>query len=63
MDTLRKKRLKQLARVLTTPEVSEEMMEHNYQLAKRHYSYAVLRRKLHGLIFDILGDIGITHEM
>ena len=50
-------------KVLTNPEVSEEMVEHNYQLAKRHYSYAVLRRKLRGLIFDILGDIGITHEM
>jgi len=42
-------------KVLTTPEVSEEMVEHNYQLAIRHYSYAVLRRKLRGLILDISG--------
>ena len=43
-------------KVLTTPEVSEEMVEHNYQLAIRHYSYAVLRRKLRGLILDIFGS-------
>ena len=42
-------------RVLTTPEISKEMVEHNYQLAIQYYSYAVLRRKLHGLILDILG--------
>jgi len=43
-------------KVLTTPEVAEEMAEHNYQLAIRHYSYAVLRRKLRGLILDIFGS-------
>ena len=43
-------------KVLTTPEVSQEMAEHNYQLALRHYSYAVLRRKLRGLILDIFGS-------
>lgn len=43
-------------KVLTTPELSAEMVEHNYQLAIHHYSYAVLRRKLHGLILDIFGS-------
>lgn len=42
-------------KVLMTPELSEEMAAHNYQLAIRHYSYAMLRQKLRGLLLDIFG--------
>jgi glycosyltransferase involved in cell wall biosynthesis len=49
-DTIQKTR-----KILMTPELSEEMVEHNYQLAIRHYSYAVLRQKLRGLLLDIFG--------
>ena len=47
--------IQETRKVLMTPELSEEMVEHNYQLAIRHYSYAVLRQKLRGLLLDIFG--------
>jgi hypothetical protein len=31
------------------------MVDHNYEIAKRFYSYSVLRRSLLGLITDIRG--------
>lgn len=40
--------------ILTNPAVREEMVEHNYQLAKVHYSYTFLERKLGDLIDDVL---------
>jgi glycosyltransferase involved in cell wall biosynthesis len=42
--------------VVSNPELREEMAEHNYQLALRYYSYAVLKRKLKGLILDSFGE-------
>ena len=32
--------------VLTDPKVCQEMVEHNYELGKRFFSYDVLRRRL-----------------
>jgi len=32
------------------------MTEHNYQLARRHYSYAVLRRHLRALLANVFGE-------
>ncbi len=43
-------------RVLTTPALAEQMVEHNYQLAIKHYSYSVLRQKLRGLLLDVFGS-------
>ncbi len=42
--------------VLTNPQLREEMTNHNYTLALRYYSYAVLQRKLRGLILDCFGE-------
>ena len=38
--------------VLENPELRNKMVETNYDIAKRCYSYAVLRQKLKGLIYD-----------
>ncbi len=33
----------------------DEMVEHNYRIARRHYSYAVLRRSLRTLLTNVRG--------
>jgi glycosyltransferase involved in cell wall biosynthesis len=42
-------------RVLETPEIAEEMVETNYRLGRRHFSYAMLERNLSALIRECLG--------
>ena len=42
-------------RVLEDPDLCKKMVNHNYELGKKHYSYSVLTRKLMNLIFDCLG--------
>ena len=42
----------QTRQILSTPELRAQIVEHNYALAKRHYSYAVLDRRLSTLIYD-----------
>lgn len=48
--------LQQTRRVLETPELAQEMAETNYQLARRHYSYSVLERRLQTLVADWFGE-------
>ena len=43
-------------RVLENPALAHEMAEHNFQLAKRHYSYTMLQRRLHTLLADCFGE-------
>lgn len=43
-------------RVLENPQLVQEMTEHNYQLAKQHFSYSVLERRLKTLIADCFGE-------
>ena len=40
--------------VLKNHKLCNEMVEHNYEIAKRYFSYSVLRRKLVNLLTDIL---------
>lgn len=42
-------------RVLEDGEYREEMVNHNFELGRRFYSYSVLRRKLRALITNITG--------
>ena len=42
--------------VLSDPKRGDEMTEHNYQVARRHYSFALLRRHLQTLIGDLFGE-------
>jgi len=48
--------IRQTREVLNNPELRREMVEHNYSLAQRYYSYSVLRQKLRSLILDCLGE-------
>jgi mannosylglucosylglycerate synthase len=42
-------------RVISDPAYRQEMVDHNYELGKKFFSYAVLRRKLRALITNITG--------
>jgi glycosyltransferase involved in cell wall biosynthesis len=42
-------------KVLLNPQLAEEMCEHNYQLALKHFSYQILRNKLRELLNDAFG--------
>lgn len=41
--------------VLLNPQLAEEMCEHNYQLALKHFSYRILRNKLRVLLNNAFG--------
>jgi glycosyltransferase involved in cell wall biosynthesis len=45
----------QVREVLENPERREKMVRNNYQIATRHYSYAVLRKRLSFLISNFFG--------
>jgi len=42
--------------VLKNPELTAEESEHNFELAKRYYSFTMLERRLHTLLADCFGD-------
>jgi len=42
-------------KVLTDPELRSTMVKHNYETAKKYYSYSVLHNKLRNLISDCTG--------
>jgi mannosylglucosylglycerate synthase len=48
--------VRQVRQVLQEPRLAQEMAEHNYRLACRHYSYATLERRLQTLIADCFGE-------
>jgi glycosyltransferase involved in cell wall biosynthesis len=48
--------VEQTRKVLAQPQLAHDMAEENYRLAKRHYSYAVLERRLQTLIADCFGE-------
>lgn len=45
----------QTREVLTRPELRKEMVEHNYKLGRRFFSFSVLQRRLRNLIYDCFG--------
>ncbi len=46
-------RAKQL---ILDPDLTAEMTEHNYRLARRYYSYSTLERRLRTLLADLFGE-------
>ena len=42
--------VEQTREILTKPDVCQKMVEHNYETARRHFSYEVLHRHLHNYI-------------
>jgi len=45
----------QLDKVLSDDALRNEMAEHNYKVATRYFSYAVLRRRLQTLVVNVMG--------
>ena len=41
---------------LDDPQLAQDMTQHNYRLARRHYSYTMLERRLQTLIADCFGE-------
>lgn len=48
--------VRQVEHVLQDAQLSRAMVEHNYQVAQRHYSYATLERRLQTLLADCFGE-------
>ncbi len=48
------KAVHQARKVLTDPEYYNKMVTHNYEIARRYYSYSVLHQKLKNLILDYI---------
>jgi glycosyltransferase involved in cell wall biosynthesis len=49
------KTVNQVREILRSPQRLRQMVEHNYAVASRHYSYAVLRRWLNTLMVNFFG--------
>lgn len=47
--------VKNVKKVLGDASLRQEMTEHNYELARRHYSYQVLERKITALVRNVTG--------
>jgi len=47
--------VRQTRRVLQDTQYRNKMVKHNYETAKKYYSYSVLRKKLKNLITDCTG--------
>jgi len=45
----------EVRKLLENPDYCHEVVEHNYSLAKRFFSYSVLRRSLHSILTNIRG--------
>jgi glycosyltransferase involved in cell wall biosynthesis len=48
--------LRQVKEVLDSPALTQQITDTNYQLARKHYSFAVLQRRLPTLIADCFGE-------
>ncbi|MEW6670999.1 MAG: glycosyltransferase family 4 protein [Thermodesulfobacteriota bacterium] len=52
---LTKKTVKKVKEVLNSPERREEMVNRNYEIAKRYYSYTVLEKRLAAILINFFG--------
>jgi glycosyltransferase involved in cell wall biosynthesis len=54
-NVLEKENIRQAREVLTNPELKAEIVEHNYELCQRHYSFDILQNRLVALLSESLG--------
>jgi glycosyltransferase involved in cell wall biosynthesis len=52
--------VRQTRDILQNPDKAQAMIDHNYQLGKRYYSYGVLERNLQALLVDLFGLTPLT---
>ena len=57
---LTRKTVRQVLDILASPERRERMVNYNYEVARRHYSYSVLRTQLNAILSHFFGNT-ITH--
>ncbi|MBN2050680.1 MAG: glycosyltransferase family 4 protein [Spirochaetales bacterium] len=55
---LTQKNIAGVREILTDREKRKAMTEHNFDIAKRFFSYAVLKRRLEGILYDFFGASG-----
>jgi len=48
--------VRQVRRVLENPQLANEMSEQNYNLARRHYSFTMLERRMQTLLMECFGE-------
>jgi hypothetical protein len=48
--------------VLQSPQKAAEMVNLNYEVAKQHYSYGVLWRRLNPILDRMLGKVGVAQN-
>ena len=52
---LTKKEVRKVRELLESDQRREEMVSRNYEIAQRHYSYELLRRRLNFLLTNFFG--------
>ncbi|HDM75603.1 MAG TPA: glycosyltransferase family 1 protein, partial [Deltaproteobacteria bacterium] len=52
---LTQQEVEQVREILENPERCEKMVNHNYEIATKHYSYSVLRKRLGFLLSNFFG--------
>jgi hypothetical protein len=52
---LTRKNVQQVREILNSPQTKGKMVNHNYETAKRHYSYSLLRRWLSAILINFFG--------
>ena len=54
---LSKKTIQKVRKILESREQREKMVNYNYKVASRHYSYSMLRSKFSAIMNDFLGEL------
>ncbi|MBW1697950.1 MAG: glycosyltransferase family 4 protein [Deltaproteobacteria bacterium] len=52
---LTSKQVQQVKEILNSPQRREQMVNHNFDIAKRHFSYELLRKRLNALLTNFFG--------
>ncbi len=55
-DFIEDETVKKAMEILADPSIGEEMAEHNYQIARRHYSYRILENNLATILNQCMGS-------
>lgn len=60
---LTKKTIQRVKEVLKSSERKEKMVNHNYKIAARHYSYSVLQKRLDFIMINFFGEPQLCNRM
>jgi len=60
---LTKKTVQCVKKILESPERKEKMVNHNYDIAARHYSYSVLQKRLDSIMINFFGESQLCNRM